>query len=155
MCVGDERPQEFCKCLSQHDMSLDCRVQPVNRQAPIQYVPQIPHVHSNTGVIRSHLLRDLCVRIRVTGWRLQAEVRERVLQRGKKLQARKKYQKATYEDAYVGECLAIYVHEARDEGTHRLDEEGRLYTDTSVVRSCLQQYRYVIDMHGGAARSCR
>ena len=56
-------------------------MQPVNRQAPIQYAPQIPHVHSDIGVVRSHLLRDLCERVRVTGWILQAEVRERVLQR--------------------------------------------------------------------------
>ena len=52
----------------------------------------------------------------------------------------------------MGECLMINVQEARDEGTHRLYEEGRLYTDTSVVRSCMHQSRYAIDMRGGASR---
>ena len=94
-------------------------------------------MHANTGVVRSDLLRDLCERVRVTGWRSQTEVRERVLQSGRNFKSRKKCQKATHDDAYVGECLVIDVHEARDEGTHRLDEEGRFHTETSVVRSCM------------------
>ena len=65
---------------------------------------------------------------------------------------RKTYQKATHEDAYMGKCLVIDVQEARDEGTHRLYEEGRLYTDTSVVRSCMHQSRYAIDMRGGVGK---
>jgi hypothetical protein len=81
--IGDERPQAFRKCRSQRDMSLERRMQPVNRQAPIQYVPQIPHAHSDIGVVRSDLLHDLCQRVRVTGWALQAKVWERVLQRVK------------------------------------------------------------------------
>ena len=89
MYAGGERPQNFRQCLSQRYMTLDCRVQPVNRQAPIQCVPQVPYVHSNAGVIRRDLLRDLCERIRITRWRLQAEVRERVLQRGNKRQRKK------------------------------------------------------------------
>jgi len=52
----------------------------------------------------------------------------------------------------MGECLMINVQEARDEGTHRLYEKGRLYTDASVVRSCMQQSRYATDMRRGVGR---
>jgi hypothetical protein len=54
----------------------------------------------------------------------------------------------------VGEGLVIDVHEARDEGTHRFNEEGRFHTDTLVIRSCMQQRECAIEMRGGAVSKC-
>ena len=88
-CAGYKGPDESSNCLSQSDMSLHRWMQPINRQAPIKCVLQVPHMHSNTGVVRSHLLCDLCKRVRVTRWRSQTKVREGALQRRKSFQSKK------------------------------------------------------------------
>jgi hypothetical protein len=65
-------------------MSLHCRMQPVNRQAPVQRVAQVPHVHAHTRVVRGDFLRDLGKCVYESGLRSRVEGRERVLQGGTK-----------------------------------------------------------------------
>jgi len=97
-------------------MTLHCRMQPVDRQALVQRVPQIPHVHANAGVVSGDLLCDLSKRVYESGRRSHAEEWKGV------------------DDAHVRKCLVIDVHEARDEGAHRLDEESRVHIETSIIR---------------------
>ena len=83
MCTGDEWPQESRKCLPERNMSLYSRMQPVNRQPPVQRAPQVPHVYADTRVVRSDLLRYLGERVYDSGWRLHVHVREKVLRSGR------------------------------------------------------------------------
>jgi hypothetical protein len=60
-------------------MTLHGRMQPVNRQAPVQHVAQVPHVYPDTGVVLGDLLSNLGECVCESRWHLDAKGWERVL----------------------------------------------------------------------------
>lgn len=40
-------------------MTFHGRMQPINRQSPVQHVAQVPHMYPDTGVVRGDLLSNL------------------------------------------------------------------------------------------------